>query len=120
MGYQQLQLGLPTFGIPRPARLIARTPLSTAEETAKVVEAAAAAWAEWSETPAIDRAKILFKLRGNAHSVRRNRKTDQPRAWQDGRRSTRQVQRGIEVVEFATGHSEHADGNQPAEHRTQR
>jgi len=51
--------------VPNPAtgETIARTPLSSAEEVDRVVEAAAAAFPAWRRTPPEDRIQPLFKLK---------------------------------------------------------
>jgi malonate-semialdehyde dehydrogenase (acetylating)/methylmalonate-semialdehyde dehydrogenase len=89
---------------PSTGQPIARVPFATAEETAKVVESANAALAAWAETPAVERARILFRyhqLLGEhfeelaALVTREHGKTlAEARA---------EVQRGIEMVEFACG-----------------
>ena len=48
---------------PATGEVIARVPLSTAEETAEAVVAAKAAFREWRETPAIGRARYMFRLK---------------------------------------------------------
>lgn len=45
---------------PSTGQVIARTPLATAAETAEVVEAAAAALPAWSQTPVVERARVMF------------------------------------------------------------
>ncbi len=89
---------------PSTGSAIARVPLATAEETAAVVDAARAALPSWSETPAVERARILFKYREllavhfeelAALVTREHGKTlAEARA---------EVQRGVEMVEFACG-----------------
>ena len=48
---------------PATGELLARVPLSDAEETSKAVEAAAAAYPGWRRTPPEDRIQPLFKLK---------------------------------------------------------
>jgi malonate-semialdehyde dehydrogenase (acetylating)/methylmalonate-semialdehyde dehydrogenase len=89
---------------PSTGKAIARVPFATAEETAAVVEAAKAALFGWSETPAVERARVLFKYRDLLAShfeelaalvTREHGKTlAEARA---------EVQRGVEMVEFACG-----------------
>ena len=89
---------------PSTGQVIARTPLSTASETAKVVQAAAAALPEWSETPVVERARVMFRYRAlmeqhfeelAALVTREHGKTlAEARA---------EVNRGVEMVEFAAG-----------------
>ncbi len=89
---------------PSTGRPIARVPFATAEETAAAVAAAKAASAAWADTPAVDRARVLFKYREllaehfeelAALVTREHGKTlAEARA---------EVQRGVEMVEFACG-----------------
>jgi malonate-semialdehyde dehydrogenase (acetylating) / methylmalonate-semialdehyde dehydrogenase len=89
---------------PSTGRVIARVPLATAEETAAVVDAAKAASAAWAETPAVERARVLFKFRELlaehfeelAALVTREHGKTLPEARAE-------VQRGVEMVEFACG-----------------
>src|SRR5687768_4585370 len=89
---------------PSTGKVIARVPLCTAEETASVVEAAAAALPEWSATPAVERARLLFKFRELL--LRDFEKIAQTVSREHGKtpvEARASVQRGIEVVEFACG-----------------
>jgi len=89
---------------PSTGQVIARVPLCSAAETSRVVEAAAAALPAWSETPVIERARVMFRFRALLHEhfdelaalvTREHGKTlAEARA---------EVNRGIEVVEFACG-----------------
>jgi malonate-semialdehyde dehydrogenase (acetylating)/methylmalonate-semialdehyde dehydrogenase len=89
---------------PSTGQVIARVPFCTAEQTADVVEAAAAALPAWSETPVVERARLMFKFRAlleqhfeelAALVTREHGKTlAEARA---------EVNRGIEVVEYACG-----------------
>jgi malonate-semialdehyde dehydrogenase (acetylating)/methylmalonate-semialdehyde dehydrogenase len=89
---------------PSIGRPIARVPFATADETAAAVAAAKTASAVWAEMPAVERARILFKYREllsehfeelAALVTREHGKTlAEARA---------EVQRGIEMVEFACG-----------------
>ncbi len=89
---------------PSTGQVIARVPFATAEQTGQVVEAAAAALPEWSETPVVERARLMFRFRTllekhfeelSALVTREHGKTlAEARA---------EVNRGIEVVEFACG-----------------
>jgi malonate-semialdehyde dehydrogenase (acetylating)/methylmalonate-semialdehyde dehydrogenase len=87
---------------PSTGRVIARVPFCTAEETAAIVEAAHAALAAWSETPAVERARVMFQFRHlmaehfeelAALVTREHGKTLAE--------SRAEVQRGLEMVEFA-------------------
>lgn len=89
---------------PSTGQKIARVPLCSAEEAGKVVEAAADALPAWSNTPAIERARILFRFRGlmeqhfaqlAAELTREHGKTIAE--------SRAEINRGIDMVEFACG-----------------
>ncbi len=89
---------------PSTGQVIARVPFCSAQQTAEVVEAAAAALPAWSETPVVERARLMFRFRAlleqhfeelAALVTREHGKTlAEARA---------EVNRGIEVVEFACG-----------------
>ncbi len=89
---------------PSTGQVIARVPFATAEQTGQVVEAAAAALPTWSQTPVVERARLMFRFRAlleqhfeelAALVTREHGKTlAEARA---------EVNRGIEVVEFACG-----------------
>jgi malonate-semialdehyde dehydrogenase (acetylating)/methylmalonate-semialdehyde dehydrogenase len=89
---------------PSTGQVIARTPLCSESETNEVVEAAVAALPEWSATPAIERARVMFRLRQLmeehfeqlARIVTREHGKTLPE-------SRAEVQRGLEMVEFAAG-----------------
>ena len=79
-------------------------PFCTAEEIDRAVQAAAAALPAWSETPAVERARVMFRFRERLQAsfeelaalvTREHGKTiAEARA---------EMQRGIEMVEFACG-----------------
>jgi malonate-semialdehyde dehydrogenase (acetylating) / methylmalonate-semialdehyde dehydrogenase len=89
---------------PSTGQVIARVPFATAEQTGQVVEAAANALPDWAETPVVERARLMFRFRAlleknfeelSALVTREHGKTlAEARA---------EVNRGIEVVEFACG-----------------
>lgn len=89
---------------PSTGKPIARTPLCPADVADEAVAAAKAALPAWSETPAVDRARVMFSYRQlmeqhyeelAALVTREHGKTlAEARA---------EVQRGLEMVEFATG-----------------
>ena len=89
---------------PSTGQVIARTPLCSSEETSQVVESAAAALPQWSNTPVVERARVMFAVRElmqrhfndlAALITREHGKTlGESRA---------EVQRGLEMVEFACG-----------------
>jgi malonate-semialdehyde dehydrogenase (acetylating)/methylmalonate-semialdehyde dehydrogenase len=89
---------------PSTGKVIARVPFSTAAEADSAVKAAAEALPKWAETPAVERARVMFRFRALIEShfeemaalvTREHGKTlAEARA---------EVQRGMEVVEFACG-----------------
>ncbi|HZZ41663.1 MAG TPA: CoA-acylating methylmalonate-semialdehyde dehydrogenase [Tepidisphaeraceae bacterium] len=89
---------------PSTGDVIARVPLCTAAETAGVIETAHAALAGWSETPAVQRAQLLFRYRElltkNFEKIAQLVSKEHGKTAVEARAS---VQRGIEVVEFACG-----------------
>jgi malonate-semialdehyde dehydrogenase (acetylating)/methylmalonate-semialdehyde dehydrogenase len=89
---------------PSTGRVIARVPLGTAEDVDRAVQAAAAALPGWAETPAVDRARVLFRfwerLTACADELARLVTREHGKTLAESRAS---VQRGIEMVEFACG-----------------
>ncbi len=89
---------------PSTGQVIARVPFCDAKQTGEVVEAAAAALPAWAETPVVERARVMFRFRAlmerhfeelAALVTREHGKTlAEARA---------EVNRGIEVIEFACG-----------------
>src|SRR5262245_32008595 len=89
---------------PSTGQLIGIVPFANAKQTGEVVEAAAAALPAWAETPVVERARLMFRFRAlleqhfeelAALVTREHGKTlAEARA---------EVNRGIEVVEFACG-----------------
>src|SRR5262245_29032517 len=89
---------------PSTGRVQAQVPLCAAEEIDRAVRAAAEALPAWSETPAVERARVMFRFRELLQSgceelaalvTREHGKTlAEARA---------EMQRGIEMVEFACG-----------------
>ncbi len=87
---------------PSTGQVIARVPFCTADETASVVAAAAEALPAWSETPAVERARFMFRFRDLvaqhfeelAALVTREHGKTLPE-------SRAEVQRGMEMIEFA-------------------
>jgi malonate-semialdehyde dehydrogenase (acetylating)/methylmalonate-semialdehyde dehydrogenase len=93
----------PVFN-PSTGQAIGRVPLGTAEDAGRAVEAAAAALPGWSETPAVERARVLFRFRerlaAEAESLARLVTREHGKTLAESRAS---VQRGLEMVEFACG-----------------
>ena len=89
---------------PSTGQIIARVPLCTADETAGAVEAAAAALPAWANTPAVDRARVMFRFRElmardfNDLAALVTREHGKTRG-----EALAEVQRGLEMVEFACG-----------------
>ena len=89
---------------PSTGEVIAQVPFCSEEETAQVVATAAQALPSWSETPAVERARVMFKFRQLideqfeelATLVTREHGKTLPEARAE-------VQRGLEMVEFAAG-----------------
>ncbi|MCH2114374.1 MAG: CoA-acylating methylmalonate-semialdehyde dehydrogenase [Pirellulales bacterium] len=89
---------------PSTGEVIAHVPVCGADETASVVAAAARALPEWSATPAVERARVMFRLHqlmeeqceALAELVTREHGKTLPE-------SRAEVQRGLEMVEFAAG-----------------
>jgi len=89
---------------PSNGRTIARVPLATADEVGRAAEAAAGALPAWSATPAVERARLLFRYREvltkNFDKLARLVTREHGKTLVEAQAS---VQRGIEVVEFACG-----------------
>ncbi|BAS28697.1 methylmalonate-semialdehyde dehydrogenase [Limnochorda pilosa] len=92
--------------IPNPAtgELLGRVPYSTSEEVSEAVAAAAEAFHAWRATPAIERARVLFRykalLEDHLEELARIVTLENGKTLAEARG---EVRRGIEVVEFATG-----------------
>lgn len=89
---------------PSTGQVIAHVPLCDPQETAAVVAAAAGALPGWSATPVVERARVMFKFRDLVEQhyeelaalVTREHGKTLPEARAE-------VQRGLEMVEFACG-----------------
>src|SRR5215212_4490620 len=89
---------------PASGDVLARVPISGAEEIDRAARAAHDAWREWSDTPVMQRARVMFRLADlyERHLdelgelvVRENGKSiDEGKG---------EVRRGIDVIEFAAG-----------------
>jgi len=95
--------GSPVFN-PSTGEIIAESPLCAAEHVNAAVEAAACAFPAWMETPAVERARILFKfktlLEENFEELVRSNTREHGKTLTESRGD---VKRGIEMVEFACG-----------------
>src|SRR4051812_42629551 len=89
---------------PSDGTVIARTPMCRAEEVGRAVTAAESALPEWAETPATERARLLFRylrlLEAHHEELAQLVTRENGKTLTEARGS---VQRGIEVVEFACG-----------------
>ena len=97
---------VPTTPVHNPSTgdVIAEAPLCTAAHVNEAVEAAAAAFPGWMETPPVERARILFKfkalLEDNFDDLVRSNTREHGKTVVESRGD---VKRGIEMVEFACG-----------------
>jgi malonate-semialdehyde dehydrogenase (acetylating) / methylmalonate-semialdehyde dehydrogenase len=89
---------------PASGELSGRVALADASEIDKAVKAAAAAWPAWAATPPLRRARVMFKLK---ELLERDREeisaiitAEHGKVLSD---ADGEVQRGLEVVEFACG-----------------
>ncbi|HKI98233.1 MAG TPA: CoA-acylating methylmalonate-semialdehyde dehydrogenase [bacterium] len=89
---------------PATGEAYARVPLCEADEVDRAVQVAQAAFPAWRDTPVTERARVLFRYRqmleAEADSLARLIVHDHGKVLSDARG---EVQRGIEVVEFACG-----------------
>ena len=89
---------------PSTGQVIARVPLCGAEEVQGVVSSAAEAFPAWSETPVVERARLMFSYRelleANFHELSQLVTREHGKTLAEARA---EVRRGIEVVEFACG-----------------
>ena len=104
----------PVFN-PATGKLIAEAQLADRALVERAVAAAKGAWPEWSETPAPKRARVLFKLKElietNQGVLAASITREHGKVLADARG---EIQRGLEVVEFACGipqslRGEHSD-----------
>jgi malonate-semialdehyde dehydrogenase (acetylating)/methylmalonate-semialdehyde dehydrogenase len=79
-------------------------PFATAQQTGEVVEAAAAALPAWNATPVVERARLMFRFRAllekHFEELARLVTREHGKTLAEARA---EVNRGIEVVEFACG-----------------
>ena len=89
---------------PSTGEVIAQAPLCGSLEVNDAVEAAAAAFPAWSETPPVERARVLFKFKSlleeNLEDLVRSNTREHGKTLVESRGD---VKRGIEMVEFACG-----------------
>ena len=89
---------------PATGESLGRVPLSTAADVDRAVHAAAAAFPAWRATPAVERARVLFRLKAlleqNREVLARSLTLEHGKTLAESRA---EVQRGIENVEHACG-----------------
>ena len=89
---------------PSTGEIIAQVPLSTADEATQAIEAAAAAFPDWSATPVARRAQPLFKLasllRENEDKISRVLVAEMGKSLPD---ASAEMKRAIENAEVACG-----------------
>lgn len=90
--------------LPATGRVQARVPLANAEELNSAVEAASAAFPDWSSQPPLRRARVLFRFRKiyerRIDEVAATINREHGKVFSDAKG---EAMRGLEVVEFATG-----------------
>src|SRR5262245_22803904 len=95
--------GSPVFN-PSTGEVIAETPMCATDHVNAAVEAAAAAFPAWMETPPVERARFFFKfktlLEENFEDLVRCNTREHGKTLVESRGD---VKRGIEMVEFACG-----------------
>src|SRR5690349_15702141 len=89
---------------PSTGKVIGRVAFASAEQTGQVVENAAAALPAWGETPVVERARLMFRFRAlleqHFEEVAALVTREHGKTLAEARA---EVNRGIEVVEFACG-----------------
>jgi malonate-semialdehyde dehydrogenase (acetylating) / methylmalonate-semialdehyde dehydrogenase len=89
---------------PSTGETIAQAPLCAAEDVNDAVQAAVAALPAWAATPAVERARVMFryrdKLEAHADELARLVTREHGKTLAESKAS---LQRGIEMVEFACG-----------------
>ena len=89
---------------PSTGQVIARTPFCTAAEVGKVIESAADALPAWAERPVVERAQLMFRFRElvkqNFEELAAILTREHGKTLPEARAS---VQRGVEMLEFASG-----------------
>jgi malonate-semialdehyde dehydrogenase (acetylating)/methylmalonate-semialdehyde dehydrogenase len=89
---------------PSTGRVQAQVPLCTAEEIDRAVRAAADALPAWSDTPAVERARVMFRFREKLQA--RFEELAALITREHGKmlaEARAEMQRGLEMVEFACG-----------------
>jgi malonate-semialdehyde dehydrogenase (acetylating)/methylmalonate-semialdehyde dehydrogenase len=97
---------VPTTPVHNPStgNVIAESPLCGARQVDEAAQAAAAAFPDWSETPPVERARILFRFKAlleeNFEELIRLNTREHGKTLAESRGD---VKRGLEMVEFACG-----------------
>src|SRR5260370_5025491 len=105
-GGQWHQVNAATSPVHNPSTgdVIAEAPMCGPKEVDAAVQAAAAAFPAWMETPPVERERILFKFKGlledNFEDIVRSNTREHGKTLVESRGD---VKRGIEMVEFACG-----------------
>ena len=89
---------------PANGEVLARVPLSTAADVERAAQAAAEAYETWSETPVMERARVMFRLQQLCE--RQLDELAELCTLENGKaigESRGEVRRGIDVIEFAAG-----------------
>src|SRR5688572_1289297 len=89
---------------PAAGELLGEVPLSTAKDVDRAVNAARAAFPSWRSTPAVERARVLFRLKAlieqNRDELARSLTCEHGKLVSEARA---EIQRGIENIEHACG-----------------
>lgn len=89
---------------PSTGEVIARVPVGGREDVDRAVQAAQKAFIDWSETPVVERARVMFKFKAlleqNYETIAKSVSREHGKTFAEAKAS---VFRGIEVVEFACG-----------------
>lgn len=97
---------------PATGKVIARVPLSTAEDVERAVKSAQNAYEPWSRTPVPKRARVLFHywqlLQAHEHELAELITEENGKSYKE---ALGEVLRGIECVEFAAGAPSHMMGS---------
>ena len=89
---------------PANGELLARVPMSGADEVDRAARAAHGAWDEWAETPVMERARVMFRL--HALYEKHFEELAELVVLENGKSLSEargEVRRGIDVIEFAAG-----------------
>ena len=119
VGGEWLQPKLATTPVHNPSTgdVISECPVGTPAEVNAAVEAAAAAFPGWMETPPVERARVLFKFKmlmeENFDDLVRSNTREHGKTLVESRGD---VKRGIEMVEFCLRRAVAPDGRGAGEH----